>query len=250
MQASQHGNTDATERLSALSQPAPQALSRQEHNNLTETTLVRKRTQAKQRSDARGPVGGQRHGGRPNSQEVVANIRKNSVVRRPGPTGPSAGPDQPSADMYPIDEGYPQRRPPQQVPFGNSDGGGAGGFGYRPPPQPAGVGAGASGYSPPSQPQAFLPRGSSPAPGGYPSPRIPSQQVQQQYGQPQGRRPSQPSVGPAPGAPGRRPQAASGSGPGPVSEPPPRPIPAKGPSTFQEMGFESQKLEEKDCVIM
>ncbi|KAI0254609.1 hypothetical protein BJV78DRAFT_1185638 [Lactifluus subvellereus] len=242
--ASEHGNTDATERLAALSQPAPQALSRQEHDNLTETTLVRKRTQAKQRSDARGPMGGQRHGGRPNSHQVVANIRKNSLIYRPG-TGPSiasARPDHPSADVLPINEGYPHQRPPQQVPFSNG-GGAAGGFGDRPPP---GAGPGPGGYSPPQQPQSLLPRGTSPAPGGYPSPRIPAQQAQQQFGQPAGRRPS---AGPAPGAPGRRPHAASGSGPAP-SEPPARPPPAKGPSTFQEMGFKSQKLEEKDCIIM
>jgi len=26
--------------------------------------------------------------------------------------------------------------------------------------------------------------------------------------------------------------------------------PSKGPATFQEMGFHSQKLDEKDCIIM
>jgi hypothetical protein len=34
------------------------------------------------------------------------------------------------------------------------------------------------------------------------------------------------------------------------SEPPARPPPGKGPATFQEMGYQSSKLEEKDCVIM
>jgi len=50
----QHGNSDAQERLAALSRPDPSSLSRQQHEVLTETTLVRKRTQAKQRSDASG----------------------------------------------------------------------------------------------------------------------------------------------------------------------------------------------------
>ncbi|KAF5335868.1 hypothetical protein D9757_015163 [Collybiopsis confluens] len=50
--ASEHGNTDASERLVALQQPAPQMLSRQEHDNITESKLVRTRTQAKQRSEA------------------------------------------------------------------------------------------------------------------------------------------------------------------------------------------------------
>jgi len=49
--ASQHGNTDAAERLVALSQPSPRALSRQEHDSITDDKLVRKRTMAKQRSD-------------------------------------------------------------------------------------------------------------------------------------------------------------------------------------------------------
>ena len=49
--ASQHGNTDAAERLAALSQPSPHVLSRQEHDSITDDKLVRKRTMAKQRSD-------------------------------------------------------------------------------------------------------------------------------------------------------------------------------------------------------
>ncbi|KAF8076340.1 hypothetical protein FPV67DRAFT_1664619 [Lyophyllum atratum] len=53
-QAQLHGNNDASERLSALSQPSPNALSRQQHDTITENKLVRKRTQAKQRSDTLG----------------------------------------------------------------------------------------------------------------------------------------------------------------------------------------------------
>ncbi|KAF9473232.1 hypothetical protein BDN70DRAFT_886067 [Pholiota conissans] len=49
--AQSHGNADATARLQALSQPAPQQLSRQEHDAITETKLVRRRTQAAQRSE-------------------------------------------------------------------------------------------------------------------------------------------------------------------------------------------------------
>ncbi|KAF9458316.1 hypothetical protein BDZ94DRAFT_114754 [Collybia nuda] len=52
--AKDHGNTDAAERLAALSQSSSQALSRQEHDAITENKLVRKRTQAKQRSEAMG----------------------------------------------------------------------------------------------------------------------------------------------------------------------------------------------------
>ncbi|KAJ6571659.1 hypothetical protein B0H19DRAFT_1219035 [Mycena capillaripes] len=49
--AAAHGNTDAGERLRALAQSVPQALSRTEHDALTGDKLVRKRTQARIRSD-------------------------------------------------------------------------------------------------------------------------------------------------------------------------------------------------------
>ncbi|KAI0300592.1 hypothetical protein B0F90DRAFT_1817633 [Multifurca ochricompacta] len=290
--ASQHGNTDAAERLAALSQPAPQALSRQEHDNLTETTLVRKRTQAKQRSDAREPTVGPQHRGRQNSQQVVANIRKNSLAYRPGPSPGFPSPSIPvptRADNPPagINDGYannsyrqpslgtlnansevyPPQLAPAQGPLSTSLGSG----GNRPPAQSS---AGPGGYSPvphqqslpPPQPQSSLPpQGINSGPTRYPSPRI---SVQQQYGQLG--RPMQQSTGPGLGGPGRRPlRATSGSGPAPpgsgplaqtpgpaapsrpaVYDPPMPPPPAKGPATFQEMGFQSQKLENKDCVIM
>ncbi|KJA14221.1 hypothetical protein HYPSUDRAFT_150673, partial [Hypholoma sublateritium FD-334 SS-4] len=50
--AKAHGNTDAIARLQALAQPAPQQLSRQEHDSITETKLVRRRTQAAQRAES------------------------------------------------------------------------------------------------------------------------------------------------------------------------------------------------------
>lgn len=262
IQASQHGNADATERLGALSQPAPLALSRQEHDNLTETTLVRKRTQAKQRSDARGPAGGPRQGGRPNGQQVVANIRKNSLAYRPGPGYPPPMP-------APADNYATPRLPAAQIPppLGGPGPNMAGGS--RPPIQP---GPGPSGgYTPPLRQQPLPgpqpPQGNNnpgPLPGGYPSPRMPPQQPYAQLARP----PSQPSLGGGgagqPGQPGRRPmrvgsgstppsQQASVRTPSPtaLSDPPvARPPPAKGPSTFQEMGYQSSKLEEKDCVIM
>ncbi|KAJ7152678.1 HCP-like protein [Mycena crocata] len=52
--AAAHGNTDAAERLRALAQPAAQALGRTEHDALTGDKLVRKRTQARMRSDREG----------------------------------------------------------------------------------------------------------------------------------------------------------------------------------------------------
>ncbi|KAJ7735575.1 hypothetical protein B0H14DRAFT_3898674, partial [Mycena olivaceomarginata] len=52
--AAAHGNTDASERLRALAQSVPQALGRTEHDALTGDKLVRKRTQARMRSDQGG----------------------------------------------------------------------------------------------------------------------------------------------------------------------------------------------------
>jgi TPR repeat protein len=248
--ASQHGNADATERLAALSQPAPVALSRQEHDNLTEVTLVRKRTQAKQRSDASGSAMGPRAGGRPNGQQLVANIRKNSLAYRPPNPGyaPPPVPNPQPVGVPPVNEGYatpyrktsmgspnpnpnsegypppPQRQPPPQAPP-------TGGSGFRPMPQHA---AGAHPHQstlpppqlqhaniPPPQPHASLPpQGSGP---GYPSPRVSA------YGQ-GARPPSQPGPGPGgPGGPGRRPpRTASGSGPA-IGGPPPRHSSGPGP---------------------
>lgn len=299
-QASQHGNTDATERLAALSQPAPVALSRQEHDNLTETTLVRKRTQAKQRSDASGSSTGPRTGGRPNGQQVLAHIRKNSLAHRPPnpgyappPVPVPSQPGNPPAGMPTVNDGYanPYRQSPMGSPNLNSEG-------YpsppqRQPPPPQGPPSGGSNFRPlsqqhgagphphqstlpPPQPQqpslpppqphtTMPPPASGPGPGGYPSPRVSA------YGQ-LARPPSQPQPGPGPGpgGPGRRPQpprTASGSGAaapggGPARQPsgpspsggvydaPMKPPGPKGPATFEEMGFKSEKIENDGCLIM
>ena len=83
MQASQHGNTDAAERLRALSQPTPQALSREEHDNITDAKLVRRRTQAKQRSDIAAPAPGMPPSptvSQEQGTQIIAIVRKNSVL--------------------------------------------------------------------------------------------------------------------------------------------------------------------------
>ncbi|TFY58573.1 hypothetical protein EVG20_g8092, partial [Dentipellis fragilis] len=107
--AAGHGNTDAQERLAALSQPAPQSLSRQEHDSLTETTLVRKRTQAKQRSDARGPATQPAPGGG-GQQQVMAHVRKASLAYRPAPGQNSYASAGPVGQNYPL-LALSQRRP-------------------------------------------------------------------------------------------------------------------------------------------
>ena len=113
--AREHGNADAAERLTALQQPLPAALSRHEHDTITENKLVRKRTQAKQRSQLNGessgggahppsayqqpvapapaPVPYQQQQGapprkRPNGRRVVEVIRQNSVMGGGPPSQP------------------------------------------------------------------------------------------------------------------------------------------------------------------
>lgn len=227
--AAQHGNADATERLAALAQPAAHALSRQEHDTLTESTLVRKRTQAKQRSDARprpAPgAGGQNPNPNPNmppqtsSAQIVEHIRKNSLAQRP-PPGSGPGPAQGGPSPY---AGPP---PPRQ---GSGDA-----YGPPPPqnqsPPRAHPGAPRYGLTDPGVGPGPGPGRTSPAgagPGGRPSHgRVASSSAVPQAQQQQ--------------------QQQGGGSPTPASRPPP----AKGPATFQEMGFQSQKLEDKECVIM
>ncbi|RDB30166.1 Chitin synthase regulatory factor 4 [Hypsizygus marmoreus] len=123
--AKEHGNQDAAERLAALSLPSPNALSRNEHDAITETKLVRKRTQAKQRSDTLGynhpgpqlptspypaqPYQQQQHQQqpqrqtRPDGHQVVDNIRKNSIAAAggfPTPHSPAPTPQLTPAQQY------------------------------------------------------------------------------------------------------------------------------------------------------
>ncbi|KAI0051382.1 HCP-like protein [Auriscalpium vulgare] len=253
--ASQHGNADAAERLAALSHPAPQALSRQEHDQLTDVTLVRKRTQAKQRSDARGgatqaamPVAG--------GQQMIATIRQNSLAYRP--------PREPAAATPPV-----AQPPAQSQPYAAGPGPSAQAYAQGPPPTQAYAQGPPQQQQGPPPPQAqnfspgHAPRPSAEArqysgpPGAGPAawrgqPRFgltdhgatPPPQGPPQQGPP----PSQQVTPPLRARP-RPQQSAPAPAPGPPQDgrtPPPQ----KGPATFQEMGFQSQKLEEKECVIM
>ncbi|KAF9788613.1 hypothetical protein BJ322DRAFT_1050061 [Thelephora terrestris] len=117
--AMQHGNQDAKERLTALSQPDPDSLSRQQHEVLTETTLVRKRTQAKQRSDASG----QRTATRPDGKKILETVRKGSFMMPAVPENdfPPPMPSIPSVTSMhqqqqpPPQPQQPQRKPQQQL---------------------------------------------------------------------------------------------------------------------------------------
>jgi hypothetical protein len=230
--ASAHDNADAKERLEALQKSSTSALSRQEHDNITEAKLVRKRTQAKQRSDSRRASipppqpsqAAQQHGRR-----VIEHIRKNSLAYHPEP-GPSqqypppassGAPTMPSMPEHPSSPpihatghhmpsaAIPQARPrpqkqQQQLPAQNrytlSDpgSGSASPANSRPPSQ-----------APPSQ---FRPPGQRKQSGGT-------------AGSPANSSPSTP----------------------PVQQQPPK---KTGPATFAEMGIQGGKAEDKECVIM
>ncbi|KAI0915854.1 hypothetical protein AcV5_003348 [Taiwanofungus camphoratus] len=241
--ASQHGNTDASDRLQALFQPLPESLSREQHENLTDSRLVRKRTQAKQRSEAQPMANGHASSiSVAHSQRIVHNVRKNSLIGA-------------------------------QAPMGRAGVAGVG----------AGGGYGAVGTSGPTmgRPDQHHQRISGPVPANAPlgqSPVDPSLQVAQASPSiPGGQRPfanaprytlvdpgsrsASPSARPnhpesaAPfRAQGRQAKSGGGgentsgsSGPDVQHQGPP---PKRGPQTFEEMGIASAKLEEKECIIM
>ena len=215
------------ERLAALSQPSPQSLSRQEHDTITESKLVRKRTQAKQRSERES--GGASRPSIEDGRQVVDVIWKNSTARHhahgSGPPAPAAAGSTPV--LPPVTE---QQPPPHamnmspQVPQAPAQA----------PPHPqrqfpnqhrytlVDPGANSAGVSPP-----------------------PSRTDLPGYARPAGRAPGQRTGSmPSPALP----PDMEGLG---VSQPPPPQRPAaKGPTTFAEMGIQGVKLEEKECVIM
>lgn len=228
--AMEHGNTNASERLAALSQPAPMSLSRQEHDTLTETTLVRKRTQAKQRSEA--TPGYRATTSRNQGQKIIEDVRNTSIspedVRTAGraPARPQIPGNnsslrlinkQPTINEHPpaqmstppmIQAHMPDALPPNQQ-ASNID----------------------------NAPFAHRTRYSLADPG----PRSPSSNSQP------------PTPGPAPSSsigPGGRSYERSSSTSLPDTAEPTRPNPVKKPQTFQDMGFQSQKLQDKECIIM
>jgi len=265
----QHGNSDAQERLAVLSQPDPNSLSRQQHEVLTETALVRKRTQAKQRSDATG----QRPTGRPDGKKIMEDVRKGSSMMPAAPENDHP-PTMPS--MPPMSQPQPQQPPQQQQ--------------QQPPsqqqqPKPQKHQSLAPTPQPVSQsPQSAYPPGQRPLPGGFKpfgnSPRYTLTDPGSRSNS-VGRPDSVPPKKVASPEPGRKPtpqqnkppvrqqSPEQGSPPKPKPSYSPQPIistlppagtgfdqgphnqkPYKGAQTFQEMGIATAKVEEKDCVIM
>lgn len=209
--AADHGNEDAKERLRSLSQPAPQAISREEHQNLTEVTLVRKRTQAKQRSDAAGVAPTQMSAGQ--GQRIVEHARNSSTTQAPAVAVAPQGAPSPQPAVS------PRRRPGDLPPSGTPAG--------SPSPQ---------GQTP--RPFANAPRYALSDPGANSAAGPRPVQQQSNFGPP-GRRND--SAGPPQALDDYAPQDA----PPPQNNPPRR-----GPQTFAEMGITTAKVEEKECIIM
>jgi hypothetical protein len=269
-QALQNGNADAGDRLTALSQAAPQSLSRQEHDNITESQLVRKRTQAKQRYEATMSTD-RVATSNDQGQKILEVVRKNSHAMPPLGEPAGAIPPMPQGlpagnRLLPVND-IPQGPPPQQRPQnGYSDGPGPTSQPQvRPPteyppgqrPLPGGgnkafagqqrfalTDPGSLSESPSTQQQGPPPQQHQQLP--------PPQQQQQQQMQPTAQRygPGRgQNAGPPNPGQGGRPQPPH-SNSMPADNPPVRPKPSNKPQTFQDMGFQSAKLEEKECTIM
>ncbi|KAK0454116.1 uncharacterized protein EV420DRAFT_1481824 [Desarmillaria tabescens] len=209
--ADSHGNTDARDRLDALTQSRPAPLSRQEHDVITESKLVRTRTQARLKSEAQ-PHGGRRGtaSGNPNVVEV---IRKNTLMEMPH----SAPPHRSSVSMP------PPSGPPMPAPVRGNSGGS-----LQPQQMP-----GRNRYSLADPGFNSAP----PSTSSSPSPSLRPQRTESPVGM--GRRTGSPATGRIPSGVAATPQ--------PPAQDRPKP---SGPTTFAEMGFQGAKAEDKECVIM
>ena len=234
--AKENGNTDAAERLDALDQSVPQALSREQHDVITEDKLVRKRTMAKQRGDAHGapqqqqqpppvqnqqpppPQQQQQYPKRDSQQHIMDLARRTSLIRPPHPGRSASSPDLQQQQQQPGSS--PRLRPvnsTQQYPNLNR---------YTLVDNPVPASRSAS----PARPGSA---GNTPTVGRY-------------------------------GRGGRNVSGCVGvstpphsTSPGPMTGPPSSEgseshasKPQRGPSTFAEMGIQGVKAEDKECVIM
>jgi hypothetical protein len=219
--AAEHGNTDAVERIAALNQVVPQALSRQEHDTITEAQLVRKRTQARERSSVQPRMSAE------DGRQVVEMARKSSIVRQQSP--PRAPANMISLVESSLPSAVPQQLPPQQQQQQQQQ-------------QPQRQFAGQHRYT-------LVDPGSGGAPPSRQQSPIQQPQPQPAYARAAGRPPGQ-RQGSGPPQ-GQSPQALATSGDRtPTPQGSTRPPGPKPPTTFAEMGIQGAKLEEKECVIM
>lgn len=118
-QAAGHGNEDAKQRLDALQQSNPAALNRTDHDAHLENKLVRKRTQAKVRSDA------QRE--RLAANKLASNLSGGNLSSSQGPSGPRP----PQINVQAAQGQYQPHQPYRQGTGGSTSSGGYASSSYR-----------------------------------------------------------------------------------------------------------------------
>ncbi|EJD44310.1 hypothetical protein AURDEDRAFT_185086 [Auricularia subglabra TFB-10046 SS5] len=218
--AAEKGSAEARKRLDALAAAQPAALGRAEHEQLKENTLVRRRTQARDEAWAAG------------RKSKIAAQQPMPVAEEVAKAHMSPVPSSSGAAIHSMPAPAPGRRPlpagaqmPQQQRYSLSD---AGPVKMESAP-PAHGG------------RVRVPiRLDDPSPG--PGPAHAPADVPPVPAVPAHVRPASPARQPSVAKPQQQQRPpASGSGAAP---------PKKGPATFQEMGFQSQKLDDRDCVIM
>lgn len=250
--AASHGSSDARQRLNALGPlPPPSSfpqgppvgndggLSRSEHDALTQNRLVRKRTQAKQRSGTvdrerermQGPMGMGMGG-----QAVLENVRQNASHPAGLPVNPRPGMASPPLRQASLEQTQPGSQstgmtgltPAQQIVMANRPRYSLADPGFTPPSgpgssprmRPAGAGPG----TPPGGSPRMRPNG-----GGGRGQRTPS-------GPPPG---DDFSLNAGPGGMGGRTQS-----------PPPQSQHHTKYNTFADMGIQGQKAQKEECIVM
>jgi TPR repeat protein len=211
--AARGGNDDAKARLRELEGGGGKMIDRKEHEGLAEDKLVRKRTQARERAQANGAgVGGA--GGSKNTEAASAP---------PPQSGSTLAPPRPQQQPASTSTSTSTSKSTSTSTLA---------------PTPAAAPAATLAPTRPTQADAIgLARAASKSQntGGY---KLRKERK-----------------GGGGGTPGASPKPASNAPLPSTNAPAPNVVvypaqPSKGPATFQEMGYHSQKLDEKDCIIM
>jgi len=269
--AHEHGNPDATLRLSALSAPSGQSLSRQEHDSITEIKLVRRRTLAAQRSENQPqsppwdgnsfPTLGQAQATAPpnirDGRAMLEGIRRSSLVppmsdpsrstiQSAAPRTGGSSPPLQQLKRFTLNDTSPSPPPGSN---NSSNRTASPGPGRRLRKNNEHNNNSSTNLSS-NNPGRFV------GVGGAPSSRASRARLNLEDMGP---------VPPLPGTSGSEPQTVppgAGAGAGASDDvggvggggatplPPPTPGTSKYPTTFAEMGFHGVKAEEKECIIM
>ncbi|GAA5962030.1 hypothetical protein JCM8115_002889 [Rhodotorula mucilaginosa] len=226
--AASHGNTDATSRLDALKRSSQAALNRTDHDSNIERRLVRKRTQAQNRSEE------QRE--RLAAAKLKASLSGQPPQQQPPPLRQSQGPP-PPINVAQAQAVYKPAPPPPQ-PLRQSTGGSYPSSTFRR-------------QNTIRQVEAAARMG--PAPPGTPNPgRFPQHPQPQQH--PNGPRPVSYQL--TDSAPQNAPQVrrpspqAQATGRPQAIQMQPKPTQQQKPATFAEMGITTQKAKNSDCAVI